>query len=353
VNIGGGADDIDVGQWLAVHSHFGLDGVHTVRNAWLLCLILCVSPLVDPAPAVAQQPVALPRIGVLWPISESEELEAFRQGLRELGYVDHQNIVFEYRYARGKDELLPALAAELVALPVDIIVTYGVTAGKATSRATATIPIVDGSMSDPVAAGLAKSLARPGGNITGLTSRSPTLSAKRLQLLKEVVPGLSRVGVLSTPAPTAQLGLRESEAAARHLGLSLLIKQVQGSNDLEGAFSSMAGEGAQGLIVQADLRFNQNLTRVVALAAEHRLPATYVSKDFVQGGGLMSYGPNWPDQFRRAAGYVDKILKGAKPADLPIEAPEKFELLINMKAAKALGLTIPPAVMLRADELIQ
>jgi putative ABC transport system substrate-binding protein len=347
-------DDIDVASgWQYKIDPLGLDRVYMVRNAWLFCLVLCVSALVDPAPAGAQQPGALPRIGVLWPISENEELDAFRQGLQGLGYVAGQNIILEYRYARGNDELLPALAAELVALPVDIIVTYGVTAAKATRRATTTIPIVNGSMSDPVAAGLARSLARPGGNITGLTSRSPTLSAKRLELLKEVVPGLSRVAVLSTSAPTAQLGLRETQAAARPLGLSLFVKEVQGPNEFEGAFSSLAGEGAQGLIVEADLRFNQNLKRVVGLAAEHRLPATYVSKDFVQGGGLMSYGPSWPDQFRRAAGYVDKILKGAKPADLPIEAPEKFELFINLKAAKALGLTIPPAVLLRADELVQ
>jgi putative tryptophan/tyrosine transport system substrate-binding protein len=267
--------------------------------------------------------------------------------------VERQNIILEYRYARGKDELLPDLAAELVGLNVDIILTYGVTAAKIAMHATTTIPIVNGSMSDPVAAGLAKSLARPGGNVTGLTSRSPTLSAKRLELLKEVVPGLSRVAVLSTPAPTAQLGLRETEVAARSLGLSLIVQQVDGPNDLEGAFSAMTRERAGALVVLADLRFNQHLERLVNFAAEHRLPVTYTSKDFVEGGGLMSYGPSWPDQFRRAAGYVDKILKGAKPADLPIEGPTKFELIINLKTAKALGLTIPQSLLLRAEEVIE
>jgi putative ABC transport system substrate-binding protein len=290
---------------------------------------------------------------VLWPISDDAELKAFRQGLHELGYVEQQNIVLEYRYARGKDEVLPALAAELVALNVDIILTYGVTAAKAARQATTTIPIVNGSMSDPVAAGLAESLARPGGNVTGLTSRSPTLSAKRLELIKEVVPGLSRVAVLSTPAPTAQLGLQEMKVAARSLGVSLLVQQVQEPNEFESAFSEMTKARAGALLVLADLRFNEHLRRLVDLAAEHRLPVAYTSKDFVDGGGLMSYGPSWPDQFRRAAGYIDKILKGAKPADLPIEGPIKFELVINLKTAKALGLTIPQTLMLRADEVIQ
>jgi putative ABC transport system substrate-binding protein len=290
---------------------------------------------------------------VLWPISDNPELEAFRQGLRELGYVEQQNIVLDYRYARGKDEALLGLAAELVGLNVDIILTYGVTATKAARQATTTIPIVSGSMSDPVAAGLAQSLARPGGNVTGLTSRSPTLSAKRLELIKEVVPGLSRVAVLSTPAPTAQLGLEETKVAARSLELSLLVQQVQEPNELEGAFSEMTKARVGALLMLADLRFNQHLRRLVDLAAEHRLPVAYVSKDFVEGGGLMCYGPDWPDQFRRAAGYVDKILKGAKPANLAIEGPTKFELVVNLKTAKALGLTIPQSLLLRANDVIR
>jgi putative ABC transport system substrate-binding protein len=318
-----------------------------------LCAILSICSTTLPLAAEAQQPGIVPRLGVLWPISENAELEAFRQGLRELGYVEGKNIVIEYRYARGKDEILRDLAAGLVGLNVDIILTYGVTATKAAREVTTTIPIVSGSMSDPVTAGLATSLAQPGGNVTGLTSRSPTLSAKRLELIKEAVPGLSRVAVLSTPAPTAQLGLRETQGAARSLGLSIQVHQVQGPDDLEGAFSAMTKERAGALIVLADLRFNQHLKRLVDLAAEHRLPAAYTSTDFVEGGGLLSYGPNWPDQFRRAAGYVDKILKGAKAADLPIEGPTKFELIINSKTAKALGLTIPQSLLLRADAVIQ
>jgi putative ABC transport system substrate-binding protein len=318
-----------------------------------VCFFPCVCSLILLPAALAQQAGKLPRIGVLWPISDQTELEAFRQGLRELGYVEQQSIVLEYRYAHGKDETLPQLAAELVALNVDIILTFGVTAAKAARQATRAIPIVNGSMSDPVAAGLAQSLARPGGNVTGLTSRSPTLSAKRLELIKQVVPGLSRVAVLSTSAPTAQLGLQETKVAARSLGLSLIVHQVNEPHEFESAFAEMTKAGAGALVVLADLRFNQHLRRLVDLAAQHRLPVTYVAKDFVKGGGLISYGPNWPDQFRRAAGYVDKILKGANPADLAIEGPDKFELVINLKTAKALGLTIPQSVLFRASELIE
>lgn len=322
-------------------------------SLFALYAILSLCSMTLPLVAQAQQPGMVPRVGVLWPTSEDAELDAFRQGLRELGYVEGKNIVIDYRYARGRDEVLSDLAAELIGLNVDIILTYGVTAAKAARQRTTTIPIVNGSMSDPVAGGLAKSLAQPGGNVTGLTSRSPMLSAKRLELIKELIPTLSHIAVLSTPAPTAQLGLRETEVAARSLGLALFVQQVQGPDDFEAAFSAMTKERAGALIVLADLRFNQNLKRLVDLAAKHRLPVTYTSKDFVEGGGLMSYGPSWPDQFRRAAGYVDKILKGAKAADLPIEGPTKFELIINSKTAKALGLTIPQSLLLRADAVIQ
>jgi putative ABC transport system substrate-binding protein len=325
-----------------------------MRTATLaLCVILSVCTATLTLAAETQQPGVVPRIGVLWPISDGPELEAFRHGLRELGYVDGKNIVIDYRYARGRDDVLSVLAAELVGLNVDIILTYGVTAAKAARQITITIPIVNGSMSDPVAAGLAKSLAQPGGNVTGLTSRSPILSAKRLELIKELIPTLSRIAVLSTSAPTAQLGLRETEAAARSLGLSLFVQEVQGPSDFESAFSAVAKARAEALVVLADLRFNQHLKQLVGLAAEHRLPVTYTSKDFVEGGGLMSYGPSWPDQFRRAASYVDKILKGAKPSDLPIEGPTRFVLIINLKTAKALSLTIPQSLLLRADEVIQ
>lgn len=321
--------------------------------ALALYTILSVCSATLPLATEAQQSGKAPRIGVLWPVSDDAELEAFRQGLRELGYIEHQNILIEYRYAQGQDGRLRDLAADLVGLRVDVILTWGVTATKAARQITTAIPIVNGSMSDPVAAGLAKSLSHPGGNVTGLTSMSPTLSAKRLELIREVIPGLSRIAVLSTAAPTAQLGLRETEVAARSLGLSIEAQQVQGPGDFEGAFSGMAGQGAQALIVVPDLLFTQQLKRLIDLAAQHRMPVTYWSRDFVEGGGLMSYGPSWPDQFRRAADYVDRILRGAKAADLPIEGPTNFELVINARTAQALGLTIPQSLLLRADTVIQ
>jgi putative ABC transport system substrate-binding protein len=226
-----------------------------MRTATLaLCVILSVCSGTLTLAAEAPQPGMVPRIGVLWPISDNPELEAFRQGLRELGYVEGENIVIDYRYARGRDEVLSDLAAELVGLNVDIILTYGVTAAKAARQITKTVPIVNGSMSDPVAAGLAKSLAQPGGNVTGLTSRSPTLSAKRLDLIKELIPALSRIAILSTPAPTAQLGLRETEVAARSLGLSLFVQQVQGPSDFESAFSAIAKAPAEASIKSSRAR---------------------------------------------------------------------------------------------------
>ncbi len=301
----------------------------------------------------AQQPTKVPRIGVLWPVSDDPVLEAFRQGLRGLGYVEGQNIVIEYRYARGKDDLLPDLAAELIRLNVDVILRWGVVAARVAKKATTTIPIVNGSMSDPVAAGLVASLARPGGNLTGLTSISPELSGKRLQLIKEVVPGLSHVAVLSTANPTAMLGLRETEVAARSLGIRIQALDVRGPNDFDEALSAMARERAGALIVLPDLLFLQHLKGLVDLAAKHRLPAMHWGKQFVDAGGRMSYASSLTDQFRRAAIYVNKILKGAKPADLPVEAPTKFDLVINFKTAKALGLTIPQSVVIRADQVIQ
>jgi putative tryptophan/tyrosine transport system substrate-binding protein len=300
--------------------------------------------------AAAAQPA---RIGVLWPLSDDPTLEAFRQGLRDLGYVDGRNILIEYRYAGGKDQLLPDLVADLIRLNVDVILTYGVTAARVTQKATATIPIVNGSMSDPVAAGLVPSLAKPGGNLTGLTSRSPELSAKRVELIKEVVPRLSRLAVLATAGRTAMLSLKETDVAGRSLGVAVQSFQVRGPGDLDNAFSAIAKERADALIVVADLMFNEHRKQIVDLAAKHRLPATYFSKDFVDAGGLMSYASSFPDQFRRSAIYVDKILRGTKPGDLPIEAPAKFDLVVNVKAAKAIGLTIPPSVLVRADQVIK
>jgi putative ABC transport system substrate-binding protein len=315
------------------------------RKFLLAAAALLAAPL-----AAEAQPA---RIGVLWPLSDDPTLEAFRQGLRELGYVDGRNILIEYRYAGGNDELLPDLVADLIRLNVDVILTYGVTAARVAQKATATIPIVNGSMSDPVAAGLVPSLAKPGGNLTGLTSRSPELSAKRVELIKEVVPRLSRLAVLATAGRTAMLSLKETDVAGRSLGVAVQAFQVRGPGDLDNAFSAIAKERADALIVVPDLMFNEHRKQIVDLAAKHRLPATYFSKDFVDAGGLMSYASSFPDQFRRSAIYVDKILRGTKPGDLPIEAPAKFDLVVNVKAAKAIGLTIPLSVLVRADQVIK
>ncbi len=323
---------------------------HLNRRAFLA---VAAAFLATPRRVEAQPAEKISRIGVLWPLSDDPTLEAFRQGLRDLGYVEGQNLFIEYRYAQGKDDVLPDLAADLVRLKVDVIVTYGVTAARVAMGATTAIPIVNGSMSDPVAAGLAASLAKPGGNLTGLTSRSPELSAKRLGLLAEVVPGLSRVAVLTTAGRTAMLAFKETDLAARSLGVTVQALQVRGPDEFDSAFSAMARARAAALIVVPDLMFNEHRRRLVDLAVKHRLPATYFSRDFVESGGLMSYASSFTDQFRRSAVYVDKILRGAKPSELPIEAPAKFEFVINLKTAKALGLTIPPSLLLRADQLIE
>lgn len=274
-----------------------------LRPALLLALFLGTPLFTVPATSEAQQ-AGGHRIGVLWPLSDDPALTAFRQGLRDLGYVEGQNVLIEYRYARGKDDLLPDLAAELVRLNVDVLVTYGVTAARATKKATVTIPIVNGSMSDPVAAGLVASLAKPGGNLTGLTSRSPELSAKRLELIKEVVPGLSRLAVLTTPGRTAALALKETEAGAQSMGVTVQALLVRGPDDLDSAFAAMARERAGALVVVPDLMFTEHRKRLVDLAAKHRLPVTYFSRQFVEAGGLMSYASSFTDQFRRSATYV-------------------------------------------------
>ena len=304
--------------------------------------------------AEAEQTTKVAQLGILWPRSADDSvLEAFRQGMRELGYVEGRNIAIEYRFAESNNALLPGLAADLVRREVDVIVTFGVPAARFAVQATATIPIVNGSMSDPVRAKLVASLARPGGNLTGLTSGSPELSGKLLELIRESVPGLSRLAVLSTESPSARLGLAETETAAKALGLTLLVHTVRAPVEFEAAFAAMVSAGAQGLIMLADVRFGQHRERLVRLAAEHRLPAASLDRGFVTGGGLMSYAPSYRDLFRRAAVYVDKILKGARPGDLPIESAATFELLINLKTAKALGLDLPPSLLARADEVIE
>jgi putative ABC transport system substrate-binding protein len=280
--------------------------------------------------------------------------EAFLRGLRELGYVEGRNIIIEYRWAAGKKERLPELAAELVRLKVEVIVTAVTPAAEAAKRATSTIPIVMPVVGDPVGSGLVASLARPGGNVTGLTLMSTELAGKRLQLVRELLPKATRVAVLAYRGTSAtRLFVEEMRGRAQQMGLQLVVQEVNEAGDLPGAFAAMQRERAQALVVQVSPLTGDNAERIVGLAAQHRLPAMYEVRSFVEAGGLVSYGPSLPEMFHRAAFYVDKILKGAKPADLPVEQPTKFELIINLKTAKALGLSIPESLRFRADEVIQ
>jgi putative ABC transport system substrate-binding protein len=270
------------------------------------------------------------------------------------GYVEGQNILIEGRYYGDRTERLPALAAELVRLNVDVIVAGAPPAPEAAQRATSTIPIVMASHADPVGSGLVVSLARPGRNVTGLSALSPELVGKRLQLLKEAVPRISRVAVLSNPTiPSHALELREAEVAARSLKVQLQVLQARAPSDFASAFSAMTKDRAGGLIALGGSMFFAHRTRIVELAAQSRLPAMYGVKEYAEAGGLMTYGVNLRESFRRAATYVDRILKGAKPGDLPIEQPTKFEFVVNLKTATALGLTIPPSLLLRADQVIE
>ena len=315
--------------------------------------------LASPLAAEAQQAAKVARIGYLSPnLAANPHLpESFRQGLRDLGYVEGRNVVIEYRDAEGKLERLPALAAELVALKVDVIVAAGPPAALAAKQATRTLPIVFASSGDPVTSGLVTSLARPGGNVTGLSALTQELVGKRLELLKQAGPGVSQVAVLWHPGVlgerTEKDMLKGAEVAARALGVRLQVVEARGPEDFGRAFSEMTRARAGALTVLGSVMFVNERRRLVDLAAKNRLPAVYAQREFVDAGGLMSYGANLADLFRRAATYVDKILKGAKPGDLPVEQPTKFELVINLKTAKALGLTIPPSLLARADEVIQ
>jgi len=321
-----------------------------------VCLLLTVF-LLTGRPAEAQPPTKIPRIGFLGvtsPSTISARIEAFRQGLRELGYVEGKNIVIEYRWAEGKFDRLPDLVGELVRLKVEVIVTGGPADTSAAKKATATIPVVMGFDNDPVGSGFVTSLARPGGNITGLSTISPELSGKRLELLKEVVPRLSRVAVFGTSIqPGNAQSLRETELAAEALRVKLQYLDILDPKDIETAFRT-AGKGRTDavLVLQSPV-FNSQRARLTDLAAKNRLPAVYAQPEYVESGGLMTYGPSMTDLFRRAATYVDKILKGANPADLPVEQPIKFEFVINLKTAKQIGLTIPPEVLARADKVIR
>ncbi len=341
------------GRWGAT----GAGELRGILRGIVLGGVVALGTLTAMAPADAQPPPKVPRIGILTGASTSVTahlLEAFRQGLRELGYVEGQNIAIESRSAEGKLERLPDLAAELVRLKVDVIVTSGTPAALATKQASRTIPIVMGFAADPVETGLVASLARPGGNITGSSLMAPELAGKRLQLLKEVVPGASRVAVLSNPTvPYTALMVKETEAAARVLGVQLQPLEVRAPQDIDRAFEAAIRGRASALIVVEEALVQTHQARIAGLAAKSRLPAMYGQRDFVEAGGLMSYGANFADLFRRAATYVDKILKGRKPSDLPVEQPTRFELVINMKTAKALGLTLPQSILIRTDHFIQ
>ena len=328
--------------------------LYTVGLVATLTLAVFMAPLA----ADAQPPTKVFRIGVLTAGSPlpglSRTTEAFRQGLRDLGYVEGQNLVIEYRWAEGKVERLADLAAELVRLQVDLIMASGTQASQAAQHATHTIPIVMTSSSDPVGTGLVTSLAQPGGNITGLSLLSPELSGKRLELLKEAIPGLSRVAIFWHGGHQAAiLAMQEMEIPGRVLGVQLQSLEVRGPHDFERAFAAATREGAEALIVLSSAFFGAERRRIVDLVTKSRLPTMFPYRLDAEAGGLMSYGPSLLDLHRRAATYVNKILKGTKPADLPVEQPIKFELVVNFKTAQALGLTLSPGLLFQADEVIK
>jgi putative tryptophan/tyrosine transport system substrate-binding protein len=320
-------------------------------------MLVALALLALGALAEAQQPVRVPHIGFLSASSlaaSAARIGAFRQGLRELGYVEGKNIVIEFRSAQGEQDRLPALVAELIRLKIDVIVSAGPAVTRSAKQATTTIPIVMASDDDPVGSGFVASLARPGGNITGLATYGPEISGKQLELLKDTVPKLTRVGVLGDVIrPGTAQALNEINVAANALGVKLQYLEVRGTKDIETAFGAAGKERAEAVLVQrSGVLFSQR-RQIADLAAKSGLPAIYGSPEYVEDGGLMSYSVSVPDQFRRATTYVAKILKGAKPADLPVEQPRKFEFIINLKAAKQIGLMIPPNVLARADKVIR
>ena len=286
--------------------------------------------------------------------SDLDFIGPFTQGMRDLGYVEGKNLLIEWRFADGKAERLPGLAAELVRLKVDVLVTQGSPAAGAAQKTTTTIPVVMGSVGDPVGSGFIKSLAHPGGNITGLSNINVDIAPKRLEMLRSMVPKLSRVAVLVNRAnPNHTATLETIQAAAQKSGVKILPLAAQTTQEIEKAFSTMTRENAGAVIVAPDALFTQQRSQIADLTGKHRLPSIFASREFVEAGGLMSYGQNLADNFRRAAMYVDKIFKGAKPADLPVEQPMKFELFINGKTAKALGLKIPQSLLTSADKVIE
>jgi putative ABC transport system substrate-binding protein len=324
-------------------------------TALVLIAALMLSTLVAPRAAHAQPPAKVPRVGVLAERSPTDPfLTVFRQGLRELGYTEGQNIVIEYRYAHGMVDQFSTLAAELLRLDIDVLVVGGTVAAQAAQALTTTVPIVFTVSGDPVGAGLVASLARPGGNATGLSTLSSGLSGKHLELLKTAMPQVARVAILYNPVnPVAGLVLNETREAARTLAVELHVLEVHQRNELASAFAALTAWRAEALLTISDPVFGNILAELAQMAATNRLPAIYVRREFAEVGGLLAYGPSWADNLRRAATYVDKILKGAKPADLPVEQPMKFELVINLKTANALGLTIPATLLFQADEVIK
>jgi ABC-type uncharacterized transport system substrate-binding protein len=329
-----------------------------MKKATFLSILSIAGLLAGGVIAEAQQPPKIPRIGYIsgtgTPADPGPYVEALRQGLRALGYIDGKNFVIEYRGAEGKSHLVAKLVAELVQLKVDVLVLPTVSAIRAAQQATKTIPIVIVTQLDPVAEGLVDNLARPGGNITGITTLQRDLSGKRLELLKESVPKLSRVGILHGDESVSAIGFKEYEAAARALKIQLQSLEARGDNpDVEGAFQSAIKGRSRGLVTITNNGMFRNSKRIVDLAIKNRLPSMYEGSAWVEAGGLMAYSANDLEAFRRAATYIDKILKGTKPMDLPVEQPTKFELVINLKTAKQIGLTIPPNVLARADKVIK
>jgi len=326
-------------------------------RAGIFGFILCAFLLAFCLSVQAQQSMQIPRIGFLivsTPTAIADRLEAFRQGLRELGYVEGKNVIIEQRWAAGQIERMPELATELMRLKVDMILSAGPQATRVAKQTTSTTPIIMGFDNDPVGNGFVASLARPGGNITGLSTLAPEISGKQLELLSELIPQLSRVAVLgsSTQPGTAQT-FKELELAAKNLTIKLQFLDVVQTKDMETAFGAAATRRADAVMVLNSPVFNSPRTQITGLAAKSHLPAFYWATEFVEAGGLMTYSVNFADLFRRAATYVDKILKGRKPADLPVEQPKKFDFIINLKAAKQIGLTIPPKVLARADRVIK
>jgi putative tryptophan/tyrosine transport system substrate-binding protein len=322
---------------------------------WALCFLGIAVLAAVPLPGVAQQPAKPFRIGVLSPAGSlsTKAFDSLRKGLRELGYIEGANITIEYRLAAGDYGQLPAMAADLVRLPVDLIVTDSGIATQIAQQASRAIPIVAATAgSDPVATGLAASLAHPGGNVTGFTGGDIELSGKRVELLREVLPAVSLIGALRNPAAPMS-SLQATEEAARALGLQLRPIAVATPGELLAGFEAAIAGGAAALVVLPDGMFWNERGRIVALAAQYRVPVIYEEREYANDGGLISYGRNVSENFRQAAGYVDKILKGAKPGDLPVEQPTRFELVVNLNTATALGLTIPPSILARANEVIE